>query len=150
MQQGCSLDEAYKSPLGMDLSKEIEAAMSAPSRNGPVLAQPTQYAAQTHNEFTLGTDFTKQGLMWQAGQPLWQPVAPMRATDAMHASPARKQPIEIDRLYAMLVDIMQRLDEIQAPKPKPTHQATDIIMFLMVGLFLIFAIDACVRGGSRY
>lgn len=141
MQQGCSLDEAYKSPLGMDLSKEIEAAMRAPS-NPVYSAQPV---AQMHSpyEFTLGTDFMQQGLAWQAGQPVTvQTVVPP-------SQPQQKQtrkPVDIERLYAMLIDIMQRLDEIQAPKPKPTHQATDIIMFLMVGLFLIFAIDACVRG----
>lgn len=146
MQQGCTLDEAYgQFSLGMDLSKDIEAAMT----RLPISIQTNAGAIQTQrqNEFTLGSgpaDFAKQGLIWQSQipTPAWQPRLPEKTAPAQ---PMQKEPMTVERIASMLVNIMQRLDELQTPRPKPTQQATDIIMFLMVGLFLIFAIDACSR-----
>lgn len=138
MQQGCSLDEAFGSTaIGMDLSKDIEAAMNRTAHPQPAPQRQSQ-------EFTLGTDFTKQGLQWQTQLPA-QPWAFSLAPQPTPPPRQQKEPMTMERVCSMLADIIQRLDEIQTPRPKPTHQATDVIMFLMVGLFLIFTIDACAR-----
>lgn len=122
----------------MDLSKDIEAAMNRTPNSQSAPQKQSQ-------EFTLGTDFTKQGLQWQTQLP----VQPWAFSLAPQPVPRKqKEPMTMERVCSMLADIIQRLDEIQTPRPKPTHQATDIIMFLMVGLFLIFTIDACARSNQ--
>lgn len=155
------IEDAINAPPDAKIMKSTSLRIGTGSRTGNVNGcsiiqnEPFDVTKSSQDSYMLGDNnvgFTEQYMSWkQPHQQVCEKPAPPLPF-MKHAAPVQKpyvtqtpaKPVTIEQVYSLLVDIMKRLDAVEVAKnvqPDPTKQATDIIMFIMIGLFLIFIID---------